>query len=130
MPLISGVKKDIKTAQKMRLSWRGVLLVGVCTFIVAWALDQWGKLNLTLPLMNSVAVLGLVMAIKWEMRAYLWFWGATAVVTALLLSLIVFVPWGDRWVPAVAIAGIDSIGFCLILAVYAVAQKFCGIRAC
>ena len=37
------------------------------------------------------------------------------VIVALHVPLILFVPWGTRWVPALAIAAIDSLDFCLIL---------------
>jgi len=37
------------------------------------------------------------------------------VIVALHVPLILFVPWGTRWVPALAIAAIDSLDFCLVL---------------
>ena len=128
MSLSGGIKRDIKAARKIRLSWQSLLLLGIGSFLVAWLLDQSGRLNLALPLMNSLFVLGFVISIKWEMRAYAWFWGATAIIAALLVALILLIPWGTRWVPAAAIAGVDSIGVCLMFAIYVVAERLGGVR--
>jgi len=46
-----------------------------------------------------------------------------AVIAALHVPLILFVPWTTRWVPALAIAVIDSVDFCLILWILAVIEK-------
>ena len=37
------------------------------------------------------------------------------VIAALHVPLILLVPWSDGWVPAMAIAGIDSVDFCLMI---------------
>ena len=52
---------------------------------------------------------------KWRLRRHTWFWITMTVIVALHVPLILFVPWGTRWVPALAIAAIDSVDFCLIL---------------
>lgn len=46
----------------------------------------------------------------WECRAR-----AGRPVAGLHVPLILLVPWGGRWVAALAIAAIDSLDFCLIL---------------
>jgi hypothetical protein len=38
--------------------------------------------------------------------------------------LILFIPWTTKWVPAATIAGIDTVDFCVLLAILAVVGKF------
>jgi hypothetical protein len=115
MSIASDVKSDIKAAKKMRLPWWAVLCLLVFGMPLPWLFDHFGKLNLMLPIWNSVAVLGLMFVLKWRLRRHAWFWITMTVIVALHVPLILFVPWGTRWVPALAIAAIDSLDFCLIL---------------
>jgi len=65
-----------------------------------------------------VGVLGFMIALKRKLWPHAWFWITMTVIAALHVALILFVPWGTRWVPALVIAGIDSVDFCLILWVF------------
>jgi chromate transport protein ChrA len=115
MSIANDVKSDIKAAKKLRLP-RWAILPGIAVaFLCAWLFDHFGRLNLMLPIWNSVAVLGLMFVLKWRLRRHAWFWTTMTVIAALHVPLILFVPWGTRWVPALAIAAIDSLDFCLIL---------------
>jgi hypothetical protein len=115
MSIASDVKSDIKAAKKMRLPWWGVLCIIIGGLPVVWLFDHFGELSLFLPIFNCVAVLGLMFVLKWRLRRHAWFWITMTVIMALHVPLILFVPWGTRWVPALAIAAIDSLDFCLIL---------------
>jgi hypothetical protein len=116
MLLANDVKNDIKAAKKMpRLPWWGVLCIIIGGLPVVWLFDHFGRLNLFLPTFNSIAVLGLMLALKRKLWPHAWFWITMTVIVALHVPLILFVPWGTRWVPALAIAAIDSLDFCLIL---------------
>jgi hypothetical protein len=115
MSIAGDVKSDIKAAKKMRLPWWAVLCLLVFGMPLPWLFDHFGKLNLMLPIWNSVAVLGFMLVLKWRLRWHAWYWITMTVVAALHVPLILFVPWGTRWVPALAIAAIDSVDFCLIL---------------
>ncbi len=115
MSIANDVKSDIKAAKKLRLP-RWAILPGIAVaFLCAWLFDHFGRLNLMLPIWNSVAVLGLMFVLKWRLRPHAWFWITMAVIAALHVPLILFVPWGTRWVPALVIAAIDSVDFFLIL---------------
>jgi hypothetical protein len=46
------------------------------------------------------------------------------IMAALHVPLILFIPWTTKWVPALAIAAIDSADFCVILAVLSIAGKY------
>ena len=95
-------------------------------FSIAWLFDDFGKLGLALPTLNSIAVLGFMLVLKRKLWRHAWFWGTMAVIAALHVPLILFGPWWTRWVPALAIAVVDSLDFCLILWILAVVAKFMG----
>jgi len=124
MSLTNEVKSDIKAAKKMRLPWWAVLCLLVFGMPLPWLFDHFGRLNLMLPIWNSVAVLGFMLALKWKLRRHAWFWGTMAILAALHVPLILFVPWGTRWVPALAIAAIDSADLIVMLAILSVVGKF------
>ena len=62
-----------------------------------------------------LACLGLMIVFKWRLRTQAWFWITMAVIAALHVPLILFVPWGTSWVPAPAIAVIDASDFCVMI---------------
>jgi hypothetical protein len=126
MSLVHEVKSDIKAAKKWRLP-RWAILPGIAFGVLcAWLFDHFGELNLMLPIWNSVAVLCFVLFLKRKLWRHAWFWITMTAVVALHVPLILLVPWGTRWVPALAIGGIDSLDFCLILWVLALVGKFMG----
>ena len=126
MSLGNDVGNEIKAAKKLRLPWWGVLCGIVGSFLCAWLFDNFGKLDLVLPALNSIAVLGFMLVLKRKLWRHAWFWGIMAVIAALHVPLVLFVPWGSKWVPALAIAAIDSLDFCLILWILAIVEKFMG----
>jgi hypothetical protein len=126
MPLANNVGRDIKTARKLRLPWWGVLCGIIGSFLCAWLFDHFGRLELVLPILSSIAVLGFMLVLKRKLWRHAWFWGTMAVIAAFHVPLILFIPWTKRWAPALAIAVIDSLDFCLILWILAVVEKLMG----
>ena len=124
MSLTNDVRGEIKAAKKLRMPWWAVVCVIIISFLCAQLFDRFGKLNLVLPILNSIGVLGFIIAFKRKLWPHAWFWGTIAVVGALHVPLILFVPWTTKWVPALAIAVIDSVDFCLILWILAIVEKF------
>ena len=118
MQLIDELRRDIRAAKKVRpLPWWAVLLgiVG-CTFVVA-LFDHFGREYLYLPTLNCIAVLGFLLVLKRKLWRHAWFWVTMIVIAAHHVALILSIPWGDKWVPAVAIGVIDSLDFVVVLAV-------------
>ena len=74
---------------------------------------------MALPVLNFIAVFGFLIALKWGLRRRIWFWAILIVLAAVHVELILFIPWTTRWVPALAIAVIDSADFCLIVWIFA-----------
>ena len=126
MSLANDVRSDIKAAKKMRLPWWAVLCLLIVGMPLPWLFDHFGRLNLMLPIWNCFAVLGFILVLKWKLRGHAWFWISMAIVAALHVPLILFVPWTARWVPAIAIAAIDSADLIVMLAVLSAVEKFVG----
>jgi len=126
MSLAKDVGNQIKTAKKLRLPWWGVLCGIIGSFLCAWLFDNFGKLALVLPTLNSIAVIGFMLVFKRKLWPHAWFWITVAVLAALHVPMVLFVPWTTRWIPALAIAVIDSADFCLILWILAVIEKLVG----
>lgn len=124
MPIIQDIKNDIREAKKLRLPWWGLLSWMAACGLVEWLLFDLGKMNLALPTLNSVAVVGFAIALKRKLGRHVWFWGIMAAIAALHIPLVLLVPWGTRWVPALAIAVIDSADLITILVILAVVGRF------
>lgn len=124
MPLIQDIKNDIREAKKIRIPWWGVLLWMAGCGLIDWLLISLGKFDLSLPALNSIAVVGFTIALKRKLGRHMWFWGTMAVLAALHVPLILFVPWTSRWVPAIAIAAIDSGDLIVMLAILDIVGRF------
>jgi hypothetical protein len=124
MLLAEDVKNDIKAAKKIRLPWWVLLCLGVVSLPIYWLFDHFGRLNTALPTLNCAGMLGFAIAVKWKLRRRAWFWITMTVLAALHVPLILFVPWTTKWVPAIAIAAIDSGDLIAMLAILSVVGKF------
>jgi len=124
MPLADEIKGDIRAAKKIRLPWWALLCLGIGSFLAAWLFDHLGKFNLVLPTLNCIFVLGFTVAVKRKLKRHAWFWGTMAILVALHVPLVLFVPWTTKWVPALLIAAIDSADLIVMLAILAVVERF------
>jgi hypothetical protein len=124
MSVASDVKKDMKAAQKIWLPWWGMLCLLLVGLPLFWVFDHFATSNLALPTWNIAAVFGFVVYLKWSLRRNGWLWITIAILVALHVPLLLFLPWTTKWVPAVAIAGIDAVDLILILIITAVVGKF------
>ena len=124
MPITNDIKNDIKAAKKIRLPWWGVLCLIFGSLPIYWLFNHWGRLNIALPILNCVGMLAFAIAVKRKLRRHAWFWGTMGILAALHVPLILLVPWGTRWVPALAIAAIDSADLIVMLAILAVVGRF------
>jgi hypothetical protein len=117
-------KNDIKAAKKIRLPWWVQLCLVVGSALSAALFDHFGRFDLVLPVLNSIIVLGFLVALKWKLRRFVWFWITVTIVAALHVPLILLIPWTTKWVPALAIAGIDTADFCVVLGILLIVGRF------
>jgi len=115
---------DIKAAKKIRLHWWGLLCVMIGAMPLSWLFDHFGRLDLVMPTLVSIAMLGFAIAVKWKLRRRAWFWITMTVIAALHILLILFVPWPTKWVPAAVFAGLGSVELYGVLAILDVVEKF------
>jgi hypothetical protein len=123
---MNELKREIQEAKKLHLSWRTRLLIFIIGAPTTFLFALYGRLELALPLMIIIGVLGLVILFKWRLRRHAWFWTTMIVIAALHVPLILFGPWTTRWIPALAIAVIASSDFCLILWILLLVGKLMG----
>ena len=121
-----GVKSDIKEAKKIWLPWPAVLLLFVLALLLRGMLKDSGLLYLYRPIWNGVGVFGFLFFLKWRLRRHVWFWATMAAVVALHVLLILFIPWTNKWVPALVTAGVDSLDICLVFWILGIVEEFAG----
>jgi hypothetical protein len=63
----------------------------------------FGRFDLARPTLTLTAIVAIAIAMRWKLRRHVWFWGTMAILTALHVPLILFVPWTTKWVPAFVI---------------------------
>ena len=123
MLLVDDIRNDIAEARGLRLPRRYLLLVMLGSLPIYWLFNYFGRLNMALPVLNCVAVFGFLIALKWKLRRCCWFWGVMIFIAALHVPLIMFIPWTNNWVPALAIGLIDSADFCVIVGILAAVER-------
>jgi len=126
MSIISDIKDDIRAAKKIWLPWWAVLCWMAFCAVIELLLLALGRFDLGLPALNSVAVVAFAIALKRKLWRHAWFWGTMICLAALHVPLVLFVPWTTRWVPALAIAAIDSGDLILMLTILSVASNLVG----
>ena len=86
--------------------------------------DYFGKSALALPTLDSVAMVGIAIAMRWQSRWHVWFWITMTFIVALHVLLILSVPWTTKWVPAIVIIPIGIADLYAMLAVLFVVGQF------
>ena len=126
MRLASETKNDIKAVQKMRLPWWGVLCWMAACALIVWPFYRSGRLDLAKPVLYCIGIVGVVIAIKWKLRRHVWFWIIMAILAALHVLFILFVPWTAKWIPALVVIPIAIGDFYVMLWVLMVVKKIHG----
>jgi hypothetical protein len=92
----------------------------ICCALIALLLLNFGKFDLARPMLCSTGVLVAVIAMRWKLRRNVWFWMTMAVIAALHVPLILFVPWTTKWAPAIVIIPVGIADLYLMLAILSV----------
>ena len=109
--------------EKMRLPGWGVLCVIFGSILLGLVFVHFGKLALARPTLDSVAMVSIAIAMRWQLRRHVWFWITMTVLAALHVPLILFVPWTTKWVPAIVIIPIGLADLYAMLAILSVVGK-------
>ena len=81
---------------------------------------------MALPLLNSVGVIGFLSYLKRTLWRQSLFWVAITLFVGVHALLIWYIPWTSKWVPALAIGGINSIDLCIMLWLLAAVETTLG----
>ena len=82
LSLKAEVKSDIKAAQKLWIPWWGVLLwMAFCLPVIVLS-DRVGRLGMSLPLLNCIAVFVLLICLKRQLSRQVTFWATLAVLSS------------------------------------------------
>ena len=117
-------RESVKEAKRLRLSWEGGLAIFLGTILIGLLFLRFGQFELASPILFSALVVVVAIATKWKLRRQVWFWIAMAVITALHVPLILFIPWTTRWVPAIVITPILAADLFAMLAILSIVEKF------
>ncbi len=86
----------------------------------------FGRFDLARPSLISVAMVSIAIVLRWKLRQHAWFWITMTFLAVLHLTLILFVPWTTKWIPAFLIAPFGVADLYVMLWVLAVVGKFMG----
>jgi len=112
--------------RKMRLPlWAGLCIM-VAAALLMFLFAHFGKSALARPTLYSAAMIGIAIAMRWKLRRQVWFWSTMAVIVALHVPLILYVPWTNRWVPAFMIVPLALADLYAMLAIVGVVGKMRG----
>jgi hypothetical protein len=119
---------EVFTAEdrKMRLPWWGVLCLMIGAAPLLFLFYKLGRPVLALPTLDSAAMLGIAIALRWKLRRHVWFWLTMAAFAAFHILLILLVPWTDKWVPAPVIIPFGLADVYVMLAIVAVVGNLVG----
>ena len=128
-PIITQATNDIKAARKIWLPWRVLLPWMVFCLAVIVVCVNFERMNMSMPLLMSIGLFAFFIYLKWGLRRQALFWGTIALLMAVHVALIWYIPWTSDWVPAAVTAGVASIDLCLMLFVLAAVEVLCGSQA-
>lgn len=92
--------------------------------LLALIFVHFRRFDLARPSLISVGMIAIAIALRWGLRRHVWFWATMALIAALHIPLIVFVPWTTQWVPAVVIAPVGMADLYAMLWVLSIVGKF------
>jgi hypothetical protein len=118
------IDDDRKALKQMHLPWWGVVWVIVGAISFAALFDLLGRFDLARPTLYSMGAVVLAIAVRWKLRRHVWFWVTMAIIAALHILVILFVPWTTQWVPAIVVTPIVVADLYAMLAILSVVGKF------
>ena len=112
--------------RRMRLPLWGYIFIPIGAFSLFALFDRFGKLALARPTLFSISIIIIAVAMRWRLKAHVWFWITMALLAALHAPLILFIPWTTKWIPVLAIIPIGIADLYSMLWVISVVAKSKG----
>jgi hypothetical protein len=112
--------------KQITLSWKSGIGVFFGTVLLGLLLYYFGKLAFARPTIYSAVVIAIAVAMQWELRRHVWFWITVAVIVALHVPLVLFVPWTTKWIPAILITPICAGDLAMVIALIKLVEKLVG----
>lgn len=113
----------MKENKQLRSSWKGVLAVMGGGTLSGLLFHHFGRFDLARPTLLSILAIVFAIVVKWELRRRVWFWAAIVAIATLHISLILYVPWTTRWIPALVITPILAADLAIIIAIIGLLEK-------
>jgi hypothetical protein len=92
--------------------------------LIGLLFNHFGRSDLERPTLVSITVLVFIIAVKWKLRARLWFWVTITFFAMLHVLLIASLTWPKEWVPALVLIGAAWIDIYAMLAAISVVEQF------
>jgi hypothetical protein len=117
--------------QQLKLSWKGIVAIGITATSVTLLCHHFKREELARPIVFSIIIIGIALAMLWQRRRGLgsWFWIALTIFVllhVLFLVLLWISGWAIPWIPAFMITPIALADSGVMLATLSVIAKFCG----
>ena len=119
-------KEDKARLKRMWMPWWGVLCVMAGTAALYSLFDYIGRVELTIPVLASVAAFVLILVVKWRLRRYVWFWVTITLLAAIHVAMLWLVPWTKKWVPAATTTGVGIIDIFAMLGIISIVGHLRG----
>jgi predicted permease len=99
-------------------------LVGMAlTSPIFFFFEQRGEAGIGRAAWICAGMFFIAIKMRWQFKNRGWFWITIACLMAVHVPLIMYVPWTDRWIPAVAILPIGVADLLLILGSFSLVEK-------
>jgi len=126
MSQMTEMKREIQATKKLRLSWLQRIMIFAIGAPATFLFALYGRLQLVWPLMISIGMLLIVIWLKWDLRRYARFWVTISAAGIFQIVLVLFLPWPGAWMPAVAMTGISTLDFLLVLWIIVSVERVMG----
>jgi len=114
----------LNAAEKIHFVWWANLSIFVCTFSLLLLFDHLGRPDTAMPIVDSIFVLGVLIRLNWKLRRQRWFWITLAILVAVHVLLVIFLPWDERFSKRGPNTGIITLDSCAVFVVFSVVRQF------
>jgi hypothetical protein len=119
-------KSDFEAVKKMYLPWWLLLVLALSAELCVTVFRFLHRVDLALPVMNSIILFGYLIKLRWLWKSRTWFWMTLLFGAALHVALFLHVPWARSSI--FAIGALDIVDFYSLLTVLTMVGRLRGAR--